>query len=101
MGDKAKFITGVLAGLGLAFVLDPDRGARRRAMLRDKAARTGRRLADGLEAKTRDLRNRARGAAAEVRSRLQPGEAVDELTVHRDDEAAASLQGSESRSTGP
>jgi C4-dicarboxylate-specific signal transduction histidine kinase len=91
MGDKAKFITGLLAGLGLAFVFDPDRGARRRALLRDKATHTGRRLAQGVEAKTRDLRNRAQGAAAEVRSRLQTGEAEDEA-VH---------EGHESRSTGP
>ena len=81
MGDKAKFITGLLAGLGLAFVLDPERGARRRALLRDKATHTGRKLAEGVEAKTRDLRNRAQGAAAEVRSRFQAGEVGDE-TLH-------------------
>ena len=83
MGGKAKFITGLLAGLGLAFVLDPDRGARRRALIRDKATHTGRRLAEGVEARTRDLRNRAQGAAAEVRSRFESGDVGDEILHER------------------
>jgi osmotically-inducible protein OsmY len=83
MGDKSKFITGLLAGLGLAFILDPDRGSRRRALLRDKATHTGRKLAEGVEATTRDLRNRAQGAAAEVRSRLRSEEAGDEILHER------------------
>jgi hypothetical protein len=83
MGDKGKFITGVLAGLGLAFILDPDRGARRRALIRDKATQTGRRLADGVGTKTRDLRNRAEGAAAELRSRFQP----EDVGAPQDEEA--------------
>jgi hypothetical protein len=83
MGDKSKFITGLLAGLGLAFILDPDRGSRRRALLRDKATHTGRKLAEGVEATTRDLRNRAQGAAAEVRSRLRSEDAGDEILQER------------------
>ena len=76
MGN-GKFITGLLAGLGLAFILDPDRGARRRALLRDKATHTGRKLAQDVEAKTRHLRNRAQGAAAEMRSRFRSEQAAE------------------------
>ena len=33
------FVTGAAVGAALLFVLDPDRGAKRRAMLRDKLMR--------------------------------------------------------------
>jgi hypothetical protein len=101
MGDKSKFITGLLAGLGLAFILDPERGARRRAQLRDKATQTGRQLAEGVEARARELRNRAQGAVAEVRSRLQSDEAGDEPESHREADSVTALQGQESRTTSP
>ncbi len=65
-------------GLGLAFLLDPDRGAARRARVRDQTSKAGRRLADTLDAKTRDLRNRARGSAAELGSRLRREEVDDD-----------------------
>ncbi len=78
MGGKGKFLGGILMGLGLAFLLDPDRGAARRARVRDETAKAGRKLADNLDAKTRDLRNRARGSAAELGSRLRREEVDDD-----------------------
>lgn len=59
-------------GLGLAcmYFLDPTAGGRRRALARDKAVRLAHKTADGSDALARDLRSRAIGAAAQVRSRF-------------------------------
>ena len=80
MRGPGKLLGGILLGMGIAFLLDPDRGARRRALVRDKATSAGRRLADDLDAGTRDLRNRAKGRAAEIKARFR-GESVDDDTL--------------------
>jgi hypothetical protein len=75
----------VLAGLGigaaLAFVFDPDRGARRRALVRDQFVRASRKTRDGLDATMRDVANRSRGVAASVRGRLRHGDIDDRRLV--------------------
>jgi len=81
MRDQGRIAGALLIGVGLAYLLDPDRGARRRALVRDRAARAGQKLADGLDATTRDLRNRAGGTAAELRSRFRH-EQVDDSVLH-------------------
>ena len=43
-------VTGAAVGAALLFVLDPDRGATRRAMLRDKLVRAGRVAGEGAGA---------------------------------------------------
>lgn len=57
---------GVALGAITMFLLDPDKGRRRRALARDKmysaAIRTGKRI----DAKSRDLVNRAKGLRAEA-----------------------------------
>lgn len=83
MAGQGKFLAGLLAGLGLAYLLDPDRGARRRALARDKATRAGHKLAEGFDATARDLRNRASGTAAELRSRFRREEADDDILHDR------------------
>ena len=67
--DIALF-TGVAIGAGTMFLLDPDRGARRRALVRDKAARAANKTSDGLDALALDITNRTRGAAANLRGRF-------------------------------
>jgi hypothetical protein len=64
-------------GAGLMFVFDPDRGRRRRALLRDQWVRRSRELVNALEVTARDLRNRATGLAAEVSSLFSDGTADD------------------------
>jgi uncharacterized membrane protein/osmotically-inducible protein OsmY len=81
MSNKGQAIAGLLAGAGLMFLLDPDRGARRRALLRDRAVSVRHRLAEGAEAAGRDLRNRAKGTAAQARSRFRR-EMVDDEILH-------------------
>src|SRR5687768_15916009 len=81
MRDQSKLISGLLAGAGIMYLLDPDRGGRRRALVRDQAARATHKLGDGLDATARDLGNRAKGTAAGLRSRLRR-EAVDDTILH-------------------
>ncbi|HEV8345695.1 MAG TPA: BON domain-containing protein [Vicinamibacterales bacterium] len=62
-----SWMCGVGVGAGLTFLFDPDRGARRRALIRDKVVRTGHKTRDALGATGRDLGNRFSGAMAEAR----------------------------------
>jgi len=64
----ASAMGGLGLGAGLMYVLDPARGARRRALARDKLARAIRRSRAAAGRTVRDLRNRARGIAARARS---------------------------------
>lgn len=81
MRDQGKLIAGLLAGAFAMYLLDPDRGGRRRALLRDQAARAGHKLGDGLDATARDWGNRARGTVAQVRSRFRK-EMVDDVVLY-------------------
>ena len=73
------------AGLGacLMFLLDPDRGGRRRALVRDKVVRGSRLARDGADATFRDIRHRAAGIVHEARGRMQPDEVDDETLIER------------------
>lgn len=79
-GDLAA---GALLGAGVMYLLDPDRGRRRRALMRDQAVHAGheaRHLGDLAAGRGRDLRNRARGLVAGARRRLGGGE-VDDVVL--------------------
>ncbi len=77
----------VLAGFGLGaalmYALDPQAGARRRALVRDKMVRSANKTGAAAGATARDLRNRTLGLAAEVRSRLGSREASDAVVAER------------------
>ena len=59
---------GVALGAGLMYLLDPDGGRRRRALVRDQAVHLGHETQDMVEGKAKDLSNRAQGVVAEARS---------------------------------
>ncbi len=67
-------LVGVGAGLGLMYLLDPDRGARRRALIRDKAVGLKNDITQMAEAKATDMRNRAQGLLHEAKSSFANGE---------------------------
>jgi hypothetical protein len=83
MNQRGKLISALLAGAGLMYLLDPERGARRRALVRDKAIRARHKLSDGFGATTRDLKNRAGGRLAELRSRWRQEDVDDEILHER------------------
>jgi osmotically-inducible protein OsmY len=78
-----SFLAGAAIGAGLMFLLDPDRGTRRRALARDQVLSAGRRAGDQLGVKARHLGNRARGLAASARTRFKGDEAEDEVVEER------------------
>ena len=81
--DTRSLMLGAAAGTALMFMLDPDRGGRRRALVRDQAVRATRKTRDGLDATVRDIRNRAGGVTAAVRGRWAGDAVSDETLVER------------------
>ncbi len=74
---------GLGIGTGLMYLFDPDRGKRRRALLRDKVVWAKQKSAEEIETTARDLSNRASGIAASIRSRFTSDEADDVVLVER------------------
>jgi uncharacterized membrane protein len=81
--DLTLLIGGIGLGTGLMYLLDPDRGRRRRASLRDRALHTAHSVENWSETTARDVRNRAQGVAAEARARFVREEISDEVMVAR------------------
>jgi osmotically-inducible protein OsmY len=78
--NNGALLLGVGIGALLMFYLDPNRGARRRALVRDKAIRAGNSAAEFIDDRRRDLGNRLEGVKARVR-RMRTTEVVDDVTL--------------------
>lgn len=78
---------GLIGALGMGavamFLLDPQLGTRRRALLRDKMLHLGRRGATATGRGARDLRNRARGKVHELVDRLRRAPVDDRVLTER------------------
>ena len=74
---------GTLLGAGLMALLDPQRGRRRRALLRDKVVRAAGAVGDAARLTWRDLRNRTRGIVAEVRHAAGGPTVPDQVLAER------------------
>ena len=70
MNKALTFGAGLGLGTGLMYLLDPDRGKRRRALLRDKGIWAARKTGECWDVTTRDLRNRTEGIVADIQSRF-------------------------------
>jgi osmotically-inducible protein OsmY len=70
MDKRVAFFSGLGLGADAMFLLDPDRGKRRRALIKDQAAHLSHTSKEALEKTARDLRNRATGVIAETKARL-------------------------------
>jgi hypothetical protein len=90
IGQAAVFIGGAGLGAALMYVLDPERGRRRRALARDKAVSFAKDTGRAVARTSRDLGNRAKGVAAEVRSAVAKREDSD---GNGHDEATGSHRG--------
>lgn len=84
MAPRISSILGA-AGLGAAamYLFDPDRGNRRRALIVDQVARAISKTRKGADVAWRDLRNRAYGTAAELRSSFASDRASNDVLVAR------------------
>jgi uncharacterized membrane protein len=79
-----QLLVGAGVGAGLAYFLDPNRGARRRARVRDFAAHSRNVGSRALTIASRDLVHRGYGTAAELGSWIRQERAVDdEILVPR------------------
>lgn len=81
--DSRSLTVGLALGAGLMYLLDPNRGTRRRNIMRDKVVHARRLAREGWEATSHDLVNRSRGLAAAARSRLSPDDADDWVIEQR------------------
>lgn len=59
---------GLWLGAGLMYILDPDRGKRRRAAIRDKATDVWEQAGDAVEKKSNEIRQQAREFVADTRT---------------------------------
>ena len=80
---KGSLIGGVGLGAGLMYFLDPDRGRRRRALLRDRGVSLVGQSEWMMSKVGRDLRNRSYGLAAETRSLFEHEEASPDVLEAR------------------
>jgi osmotically-inducible protein OsmY len=84
MNRTRSLLIGMLAGAGVMFLLDPKKGRRRRALVRDKAVKLAHTTTDTVEGRSEDVRNRARGVMAEAQGRLRErrmGEEVPDIVL--------------------
>lgn len=70
-------------GAALMYYFDPDRGTRRRSMMRDRVNRARSRARRSADAAMKDVTNRARGTFAELCSAVAPRFVPDEVLVER------------------
>ena len=86
MNKYRDMLMGMALGAGLMYLLDPGRGGRRRALLRDQVVHGAHELedlGDQIAAKARHLRNRARGKIVETRNRRLEEEVPDAVLEAR------------------
>ena len=74
---------GLGIGTGVMYLFDPDRGRRRRALLRDKLMWIQRKTGECIQVTSRDLSNRTSGIAASIQSRFASDEASDVVLAER------------------
>jgi uncharacterized membrane protein len=74
---------GIGLGAALMYMLDPDRGSRRRVLVRDKLASAANAMPKAIGVTARDLSNRAEGLASQVTSLFSSKEVPDEVLVER------------------
>ena len=83
MNKGVALVGGVGLGAALMYIFDPDRGKRRRTLIRDKVEAAGNKISDKAEKTGRDLKNRAYGVVAETKSIFQHDEVTDDVMVDR------------------
>jgi osmotically-inducible protein OsmY len=75
-----RLFTGAAMGMAIAYLFDPNRGTRRRALAMDQMRRATRKTRDAIDAMMRDASNRTAGVVAATRGRFAHDE-VDDVTL--------------------
>jgi osmotically-inducible protein OsmY len=83
MNKGVALVGGLGLGAALMYVFDPDRGKRRRALIRDKVDSAAHKLGDAAEKMGHDISNRAQGVVAETRSLFRFEEVPDDVLEER------------------
>ncbi|HTK86431.1 MAG TPA: BON domain-containing protein [Nitrospiraceae bacterium] len=84
MTKALSVLSGAGIGAGLMYLLDRDQGNRRRALIRDQAARSARKTREAIAVTTRDAQHRAQGMASTVRSWVSSQPALtDDVLIER------------------
>ena len=78
-----SLLAGAGVGAGLTYLLDPDRGARRRALVRNTVAHSAKVTRRAISAVSRDMLHRTYGTAASLRSPFRHDYVNDQLVVDR------------------
>jgi hypothetical protein len=70
-------------GLGalLVYIFDPHSGRRRRAVMRDKVTRLGRKTFDAIDVTSRDLKNRVAGLSAQAKNLVTHPDVSDDVLI--------------------
>jgi osmotically-inducible protein OsmY len=76
-------VGGLGVGAALMYLFDPERGNRRRALLRDKALHVAHSTGEKLDVKSRDAANRLLGLAARTKSLLKRERVPDAVVAER------------------
>ena len=80
----ARFTLGsALFGAAAMYLFDPDRGKRRRALVRDQFVKAACNVRDVFDAASRDFVNRGAGLVGETRSLLNRDAPIDDVLVER------------------
>src|SRR5262245_31743706 len=83
MSKPIALLAGTGIGAALMYYFDPDRGTRRRSLVRDRVHRARSRARQSADAALKDVSNRARGTFAELRGALGAQFVPDEVLVER------------------
>ena len=83
MNRGLTLLGGIGLGAFLMYMFDPDKGNRRRALVRDKLASASNKAEDAFGKASRDLSNRAEGLVAETRAWFTSEDVPDEVLVER------------------
>ncbi len=84
MTIRTSWLGGLGLGAGLMYLLDPDRGRRRRARVRDRISSRAGESESFLGKTSRDFANRTRGLVARTKSRVVPeGRVADDVLAER------------------
>jgi hypothetical protein len=78
MRELLAILGGIGIGAGLMYLLDPDRGNRRRALIRDKMVKLNRQTQEAVSGRVHDISNRAKGMLHEAKSAFEPEEEVSQ-----------------------